>query len=638
MVYAPFPDASNRLVGVDFLPVYYTIHQDIPTPFKLKAVHRVRPCYTDTTTLLLNVESENVLPHSLLKDLYVEGVDGVSQNGYGVGLCEDIRERVGPSWNVTTTTTTTNVATPLDGLKGSGGVVEIGRGLLRAYIEGLHSSERITRMGLGGLLERVLTGVGGSEGNEWVGGWNESVGREVRGWLEAWKKGDEEDVKDKRRGRSTVKGRRRKTRRIIDSESEESGEVDYDVSDDDDNGSGVEAENGGSGVGRGTYLRVIGPVGCGKTSTVLQAASQMGYDVIEIHAGLKRSGKELAGLLTEATRSHTVTGDGILGSLASISQFNHASLAEIETCKEENVDEIVPDPPKPKVSAKEGFAALFSVKKTKPAAEVAKNNDAISTASESIEDTHSKSEKSTDQQVSVSSEITQAPVIASKKKPQPTGQPKDAFQLLFQSSKKSSEPAQQATKPTKKRKDSQTAAECVEAKGVEDASEELSNVKSKKLKRTGAATYRNRKRAQPKGDDEDAGAQESDSDDNGESKKNSMKSTKRKPAQASTIKLQPHQNQHKDTPVSETPDVIDVDSIEDQPMVVTDKKERHRSNRHTLVLIEDSESLFEEDKGYWTALSLLMENSKRPIVFTCLGISLHTRHFKPKPQLFKSKK
>eukprot|EP00948_MAST-09A_sp_MAST-9A-sp1_P003213 g3213.t1 len=64
--------------------------------------------------------------------------------------------------------------------------------------------------------------------------------------------------------------------------------------------------SGGSGVDY-SYLFLSGPTGCGKTALVHNCARQCGYEVLEIHAGSKRSASELLECL-EATQSHSVMG------------------------------------------------------------------------------------------------------------------------------------------------------------------------------------------------------------------------------------------------------------------------------------------------------------------------------------------
>ncbi|KAI8828155.1 hypothetical protein BJ741DRAFT_627232 [Chytriomyces cf. hyalinus JEL632] len=58
---------------------------------------------------------------------------------------------------------------------------------------------------------------------------------------------------------------------------------------------------------RDRHLRLIGPPASGRSCCIRAAALDCGYDVIEVNAGQKRSGKEVSSLLSEATQSHAVT-------------------------------------------------------------------------------------------------------------------------------------------------------------------------------------------------------------------------------------------------------------------------------------------------------------------------------------------
>jgi hypothetical protein len=54
------------------------------------------------------------------------------------------------------------------------------------------------------------------------------------------------------------------------------------------------------------FVMLEGAVGCGKSEMIRMAVEAAGSHVLEIHAGQKRSSKELLGLLKEATQSHSV--------------------------------------------------------------------------------------------------------------------------------------------------------------------------------------------------------------------------------------------------------------------------------------------------------------------------------------------
>ncbi|KAJ3398321.1 hypothetical protein HDU80_009054 [Chytriomyces hyalinus] len=68
---------------------------------------------------------------------------------------------------------------------------------------------------------------------------------------------------------------------------------------------------------RDRHLRLIGPPASGRSCCIRAAALDCGYDVIEVNAGHKRSGKEVSSLLSEATQSHAVTlGAGEIASMS----------------------------------------------------------------------------------------------------------------------------------------------------------------------------------------------------------------------------------------------------------------------------------------------------------------------------------
>ncbi|KAJ3067693.1 hypothetical protein HDU98_009111 [Podochytrium sp. JEL0797] len=78
-------------------------------------------------------------------------------------------------------------------------------------------------------------------------------------------------------------------------------------------GGGRKRRNGGVGE-RNLHLKLIGPVSSGRTNGVKMVAAECGYDVVEIHSGERRSGKDVLAVLAEATQSHGVgRGDGGAG-------------------------------------------------------------------------------------------------------------------------------------------------------------------------------------------------------------------------------------------------------------------------------------------------------------------------------------
>ncbi|KAI8885096.1 P-loop containing nucleoside triphosphate hydrolase protein [Backusella circina FSU 941] len=54
-------------------------------------------------------------------------------------------------------------------------------------------------------------------------------------------------------------------------------------------------------------LLLVGDCGVGKTAAVYTAAEEVGYEVFEIHSGMKRSGKEITSAVGDMTKNHLVT-------------------------------------------------------------------------------------------------------------------------------------------------------------------------------------------------------------------------------------------------------------------------------------------------------------------------------------------
>jgi DNA polymerase III delta prime subunit len=53
-------------------------------------------------------------------------------------------------------------------------------------------------------------------------------------------------------------------------------------------------------------MLLTGPAGCGKTAAVYACAAELGHTVLEIHAGMRRAGRCVTDMLSEATQSRRV--------------------------------------------------------------------------------------------------------------------------------------------------------------------------------------------------------------------------------------------------------------------------------------------------------------------------------------------
>ncbi|KAI9248065.1 hypothetical protein BDA99DRAFT_252701 [Phascolomyces articulosus] len=70
-------------------------------------------------------------------------------------------------------------------------------------------------------------------------------------------------------------------------------------------------------------ILLVGDYGSGKTSAVYTAAEEAGYQVFEIHPGIKRSGKELISYVGEMTESHLVTSHPMSSNNTAAKKKNH---------------------------------------------------------------------------------------------------------------------------------------------------------------------------------------------------------------------------------------------------------------------------------------------------------------------------
>ncbi|EUC49982.1 hypothetical protein COCMIDRAFT_83297 [Bipolaris oryzae ATCC 44560] len=83
-------------------------------------------------------------------------------------------------------------------------------------------------------------------------------------------------------------------------------------------------------------ILISGPHGCGKSATVHAVAKEMGFEVFEIHAGMRRSGKDIQDKVGDMTGNHLVNHKRNAASIQEPSQ-------PVENAEEEHVDALEKD-------------------------------------------------------------------------------------------------------------------------------------------------------------------------------------------------------------------------------------------------------------------------------------------------------
>jgi hypothetical protein len=63
-------------------------------------------------------------------------------------------------------------------------------------------------------------------------------------------------------------------------------------------------------------------------------------------------------------------------------------------------------------------------------------------------------------------------------------------------------------------------------------------------------------------------------------------------------------------------------TVEDDQSHISDEYELNEPCLDSLLLIEEVDAVFEEDKGFWTAIQTISQSTRRPIILTCNGNAL----------------
>ncbi|KAJ3139708.1 ATPase AAA domain-containing protein 5, partial [Physocladia obscura] len=165
-----------------------------------------------------------------------------------------------------------------------------------------------------------------------IGDHNSKQVMQLKTWLLDWKTAKSQDTKSMESATKKLKFKKPKRLQddfIVDDDEEESYHVSENEAEDfiDDSNSDddifqpvsgkrirklkkrIRKKVNGEFVKPNIHLRLIGPPSSGRTSSIRAVASECGFEIIEINSGHKRSGKEVASLLSEATQSHAVTLD-----------------------------------------------------------------------------------------------------------------------------------------------------------------------------------------------------------------------------------------------------------------------------------------------------------------------------------------
>ncbi len=127
---------------------------------------------------------------------------------------------------------------------------------------------------------------------------------------------------------STMKKQRRKRK---------SDEMDDFIADSEDDAQSIA-------TGKNAIL-LVGPPGSGKTASVFAIAQQLGFEVFEIHPGMRRSARDIQDKVGDMTQNHLVQQSGTLSRESSVSIDEGAALGGIRAANQKTMTAFV-NPPK----------------------------------------------------------------------------------------------------------------------------------------------------------------------------------------------------------------------------------------------------------------------------------------------------